>query len=302
MTGRRSGSPAPIIARKSASLLSLGVTMTVMCFLASLAVVALLLINHAVKNWDRGLSREITVQIEQLSAVDIEKELKRAVVVLEHTRGVLKVEVLDRTQGMKLLEPWLGKSGLEDLPIPRLIRVTIDEATPPDYSALQAELEAAVKGVALDTHDRWREDLATAGQRMSVMAVLILILISIASMTLAAFGARAALEANRHVVEVLRLVGAENRFIAREINRRFLALGLGAGVLGGVLALICLLALGWSGQAATDHLTNGNRSMLYSFMGLGWQQLSYLLLVPVLSAIFVTVAARVTLLRLLENS
>ncbi len=293
---------APIISPRSASLLSLGVTMTVMCYLACLAVAGLLLINRAVENWDKGLSREVTVQVQQLSAIDIEDELKKATAILQQTSGVLKVEVLDRAQGLRLLEPWLGKSGLEDLPIPRLIRVTIDEAAPPDYQALQGELESKVKGVALDTHGRWRDELARAGAKMSALAIAILVLISVASMTLAAFGARAALETNREVVEVLRLVGAENRFIAGEINRRFLALGLVAGSLGCIIAVLCLLVLGWSGQISTGPLTNGTTTMLYSVSNFGWQTLAYLLLVPLLSAIFVAGAARVTLMRLLESS
>lgn len=302
MTDQRRGIQGPIIERKSAALLSLGVTMTVMCFLASLAVAALLLINRAVENWDRGLSREITVQVQQLSAVEIEAELKKAAAILGQTSGVVKIEILSRAQGIKLLEPWLGKSGLDDLPIPRLIRVTIDETAPPDYQGLERELKANVKGVALDTHDRWRDELAIAGAKLSGLAVAILILISLASMTLATFGARAALEANRHVVEVLRLIGAENRFIAREIHRRFLGLGLGAGLLGSALALICLFALGWTGQASTGQLASGSTALLYSIASLGWQKILYLLLIPLFSAIFVTLAARVTLMHLLENS
>jgi cell division transport system permease protein len=298
----REGRASPIISPKSASLLSLGVTMTVMCYLACLAVAGLLLINRAVENWDKGLSREITVQIQQLSAVDMEQQLAKARIILQKTSGVVKVEVLDRSVGVKLLEPWLGKSGLEDLPIPRLIRVTIDEASPPDYDALRTELEGEVDGLALDTHGRWRDELSRAGSKMSALAVAILVLISLSSMTLAAFGARAALDSNREIVEVLRLIGAENRFIAREINRRFLYLGLWSGCLGCFLALMSLFALGWSGHGSADQLGIGTMSMLYSVNGLPWKNLSYILLVPLLSSLFVAIAARITLMRLLENS
>ena len=302
MTFFSDGRSAPIISPKSASLLSLGVTMTVMCYLACLAVAGLLLINRAVENWDKGLSREITVQIQQLSAVDMEQELAKAKAILQRTSGVVKVEVLDRSVGVKLLEPWLGKSGLEDLPIPRLIRVTIDETVPPDYDALRAKLESEVHGVALDTHGRWRDELSRAGSKMSGLAIAILVLISLASMTLAAFGARAALDSNREIVEVLRLIGAENRFIAREINRRFLYLGLMSGCLGCLLALVSLFALGWSGQGPADQLGNGTISALYAVNGVPWNKLSYIFLVPLLSSVFVAIAARLTLMRLLENS
>ncbi|MEO6608412.1 MAG: hypothetical protein ABIN69_08070 [Aestuariivirga sp.] len=293
---------APIITSRSASLLSLGVTMTVMCYLACLALAGLILINRAADNWDKGLSREITVQVQQLSEADIEVELAKAKDILQSTRGVLKIDVLDRAVGMKLLEPWLGRTGLEDLPIPRLIRVTIDEGAPPDYKALQTKLESNVKGVALDTHGRWRDELSRAGAKMSLLAIAILVLIALASMTLSAFGARAALESNRETVEVLRLVGAENHFIANQINRRFLRLGFTAGALGFLIALVSLLALGWSAGVATGNVPNDSMSLLFAPAGLGWRILSWLLLVPILSAIFVAVAARLTLMRLLENT
>jgi cell division protein FtsX len=40
-----------------------------------------------------------------------------------------------------LLEPWLGTSNLDDLPIPRLIRVTINEVSTPDFVALEKQLK-----------------------------------------------------------------------------------------------------------------------------------------------------------------
>ncbi len=276
--------------------------MTVMCYLACLAVAGLLLINRAVNNWDKGLSREVTVQVQPVASIDIEEQLSKASVILKSTPGVLKAEILPRSEGMKLLEPWLGKSGLEDLPIPRLIRVTIDEAGPPDYQALEAELQSQIKGASLDTHGRWRDELSHAGAKMSALAILVLVLIALASMTLAAFGARAALESNREVVEVLRLVGAENSFIAREINRRFFRLGLLGGLLGCLMALLSLLAFEWSGQVATDAVATGGTAMLYSISGLGWMKLAWLLSVPLLSSVFVAVSARFTLMRLLGNS
>ena len=60
---------------------------------------------------------------------DIDKELAKAKVLLETTVGVTNVEVLERDAGAKLLEPWIGTGNLEDLPIPRLIRVTINEVS-----------------------------------------------------------------------------------------------------------------------------------------------------------------------------
>ena len=293
--------PAAIISRNTASLASLGVTMTVMCYLAALAIAALIMVNQAVDNWNRGLAQEFTVQVKVLSAVDVEQELTKASALLEATPGVLKAEVLNKAQAMKLLEPWLGTENLDDLPVPRLIRVTINPALPPDYTILQRQLEARVKGAVLDTHGQWRDELARAGMKFSVLAIAVLVLISLGAITLAGFGARAALETNREVVDVLRLVGAENRFIARQINRRFLRLGLGAGLLGLMMALLTLFALGWLGQMSGAGLDQATIGLLPSSWRFDKMTVSCLLLVPAFSAILVTVSARVTLLRLLRS-
>ena len=53
--------------------------------------------------------------------------------------------IVDREATARLLEPWLG-SGLDidELPVPRLVIVTIDEANPPDFAAMRAALAPKV--------------------------------------------------------------------------------------------------------------------------------------------------------------
>ena len=70
--------PGPIIPSNAGTLRSLTVTMTVMCYLACLAIGALILINRAVSSWTAGLSREMTVQVRQIHSVNIEVELGKA--------------------------------------------------------------------------------------------------------------------------------------------------------------------------------------------------------------------------------
>ena len=183
--------------------------MTVMCYLACLAIGALILIDRAVETWTSGLSREVTVQIRLMQNADIDKELAKAKVLLETTVGVTRVEVLERDAGAKLLEPWLGTGSLEDLPIPRLIRVTIDEAAPPDFIALDSQLKKSVSGASLDTHRRWEVELTRMARALSTLSYAILALICISAIAMVIFATRTVLDANRQVVDVLHLVGAK---------------------------------------------------------------------------------------------
>jgi cell division transport system permease protein len=48
---------------------------------------------------------------------------------------------------------------------------------------------------------------------------------------------------NREIVEVLHFVGATDRFIAREFEKHFLSLGIRAGLVGAVCAMLVFLLM-----------------------------------------------------------
>jgi cell division transport system permease protein len=65
---------------------------------------------------------------------------------------------------------------------------------------------------------------------------------------------------NRHVIEVLHLIGARDAFIGEHFQRHFLLLGLKGGAIGGVGALVLFtllqLASSWIGDPAqVDHIS-----------------------------------------------
>ena len=62
---------------------------------------------------------------------------------------------------------------------------------------------------------------------------------------------------NREIVEVLHLVGATDRFIAREFERHFLSLGIRAGLVGA----ICAMAVFFTMPALMELLGGGMVSM-----------------------------------------
>ncbi len=292
--------PAAIIPSEAAPLRTMTVTMTVMCYLACLAIGALVLINRAVDDWTHGISREVTVQLRQLSNVDMEAELQKAVELLQATPGVTGVEALDRKASLKLLEPWLGKANLDELPVPRLIRVTIDEANPPDFTVIEKNLTANVKGSSLDTHRRWETELARMAHSLTLLSWWILALICGSAVAMVIFAARSALDANREVVDVLRLVGAKNSFIARQIGQRFLITGLGAGFAGIILAGLTFFLLGSTGQAGDAGVAAASYGLIFAPQGEMIYTIAYLLAVPIAATFIALLTARLTLSHMLQ--
>lgn len=291
--------PEAIIPPKEAPLRTLVMAMAVMCYLAVLAAGGLVLINRSVEAWTGDLSREVTVQIREIAGRNMEEDLAKAAAILKATPGILKVTVLDEKAAIALLEPWIGGiEGLEDLPVPRLIAVEIDPDNPPDFAALDIALRNEVPGVSLDTHKRWQAELTRMARVLTTLAYAILVLIGICAIAIVIFATRAALEANREVVEVLHLVGARDSFIARQVWGRFLKTGLGAGIIGLVLGILTFfLAAG----AAPESFS----AIAREFLSLSSAKLvqNYLVLaaVPLVATLICLITSRVTLMRILKS-
>lgn len=290
--------PGAIIPANVASLKSLTVTMAVMCYLACLAIGALVLVDRAVKSWTGGLSRELTVQIRQVQGADIEAEVARAETVLKAYPGVTEVQVLSRADSARLLEPWLGSRSLDALPVPRLIRVKTADAASFDPAGLADGL-AEVKGVTVDTHQKWQTELTRMARALSLLSYLILGLISLSAVAIVIFATRAVLQANRHVVDLLHLVGAYDRYIARQIDGRFLRTGLVAGFVGIVMGLLTFLALGFSGLGGGGGFASASRSLLLAPPDIAIWNYGLLFSVPFAATLICLVTSRLTLLRLL---
>ncbi len=289
----------PIIRPEAAPIKALTVTMTVMCYLACLAIGALILINRAVDTWTSGLSREVTVQVRMLKDSDVDGEVARAKAILNATSGVVSVNVLARDAGAKLLEPWLGSGNLEDLPIPRLIRVTIDETHPPDFIALAETLRTSVKGAVLDTHRRWEAELTRMADALSMLSYAILSLICMSAIAMVIFATRTVLDANDHVVDVLHLVGAKNSYIARQIDGRFLKTGLMAGLLGVGLGILTFFLLGLTGTVGAGGIADASRGLLFATPDIAVWSYGALLSVPIFATLICLITSRVTLIRML---
>lgn len=291
--------PEAIMPARASSLRTLTIAMTVMCYLACLASGGLILINRSVDAWKGDLAREMTVQIREIEGRDMEQEIAKAEAILKSTDGVLAVKVLSKEEAIALLEPWLGSIGeLGDLPIPRLITVTIDPDAPPDLDRLEKSLAAEIPGASLDTHKRWQSELTRMASVLTSIALAILGLIGFCAIAIVVFATRSALEANREVVAVLHLVGARDGFIARQVWGRFLKTGLTAGLIGLAFGLgTFFVAL----NAAPDSFAAIDREYLTFGSGHFWGNYAALAAVPLVATIISLITSRMTLLRILKD-
>ncbi|MBI3451887.1 MAG: cell division protein [Rhodospirillales bacterium] len=220
----------------------------VLVFLATLALVLALTLAGAAGRFQAGLSGTLTVEIPVPAGGQAgEARLARALEVLRQTPGIAAADPLSREHIAGLLEPWLGKfAGLEDLPLPQLIDVRLAPGATVDLAALGARLETAAPGTNVDDHRRWLVSLQRLARLAVGLAVLIVVLVAAAAAAAVAFATRAGLSVHHDAVDLLHLIGAEDRYIARQFAHEALILAFKGGLAGLVAAVAILAAIAFA--------------------------------------------------------
>lgn len=263
--------PAPVVPPQSVAGKALILVIAIMCYLACLSAGFLTLVATAAADWQSDIAREVTIQVKPLDGIAMEPRLQRSMDLARGVRGVGSVRLIDEEESRRLVEPWLGSGiDLSQLPVPRLIIVALDDPSHADLAALGQALTREVRGASLDDHAIWAARLRTMAGTMVAAGVAILILV-LFSMTLSVvFATRAATAGNRDIIAVLHIVGAEDRFIAREFQRHFLVLGLKGGAIGGASAIVSFLIVGWLTQEGAGSSVADQAQALFGGVHIGW--------------------------------
>ncbi|WP_338549809.1 cell division protein FtsX [Roseovarius phycicola] len=261
-----------------------------MAFLAVFTVALSMATGRLADRWGSELAQSSTIRISAPEG-QMQAQTAAALRVLDTTSGVASARALDEAEQRALLEPWFGPDlPVETLPIPQLIEV-IEDGDGFDAEGLRLRLAAEVPGAVLDDHTRWRRPLVDAASRLRTLGLVSLILIAGTTAAMITLAANAALAANTQVISVLRLVGAQDSYIARAFVRRFTLralFGAAVGVLLGGLAVFLLPAAQEEGGFLTG-------------LGFhGWQWI-WLIVIPPLAAAVSFVATRTAARKTLKD-
>lgn len=262
-----------------------------MSFLAVFALALSLTTDRIAERWSSELARTSTIRISA-PAGQVDAQTEAALRVLRTTPGVSLARVLSTDEQRELLSPWFGPDlPIENLPLPQLIEIEEGGEGGMDAEGLRQRLAAEVPGAVLDDHARWREPLVKAADRLRMLGVVSLGLIGLTTAVMITLAANAALSANGKVIQVMRLVGARDIYIARAFVRRYTLRALTGAAIGTALAV---LAVVFVPQDATQD----------GFLtGLGFENAEWFLplLIPVLAAIVAFWATRTAALRTLKE-
>ena len=239
----------PIVPAGSVTGKSLTLVVSIMCFLACLTAGAVYMINQSASAWLREVASEVTVQVEPRERVDIEKTIRDIKTFLDRQPGIVAVKPMSHADSAALLEPWLGQSdALKALPMPRMIAVELDRSGPPELGDIRAQLIKQFPNANIDDHRQWQQQIRAVTRSFALGGLAILFLVGAATTAIIVSATRSSIASNREIVEVLHYVGATDRFIAREFSGHFLSLGIRAGLVGAICAMLVFFALPFAMQ------------------------------------------------------
>lgn len=270
---------------KDASSRYLPVVIAAMVFLATLALIGLFSIHSAIGNWSAAVSGNLTVEIAYVEGQDLDKKMSKAAQALKTFPGVEDVRPLSLDETAQLLTPYLGRVDIiKQLPLPRLIEITISEGSPIDLLAAAKKLSSEVPGAILNTHRPWLDKMILLARSVQSLAAAVMLLVGIVTVIIIVFAARTGMVMHHDIIEVLHLIGARDSYIARQFQNYFARLSLFGAVPGLIMAIIIMQIL----SILADRLEAGLISAPSMILE-GWIALA---MVPVLVVLLTTITVR----------
>jgi cell division transport system permease protein len=217
-----------------------------MVYLAATGGISLIWLGDALRNWDAALTSILTLQLPSDTS---DARIAVAIATLKQAKGVVSARLLDQSETAKLLQPWLGTAmPVDALPLPRLIDVRVDPNADIDYPTLRQHLDSVIPNAQLDNNRAWLSNMRSFALRAEGVIGVGVIVVTALIVTIVVFTARIGLAIHRSVVELLHLLGAQDRYIARQFQIHALWLGLRGGMIGGVAAVVTVMILGPAGR------------------------------------------------------
>lgn len=288
----------PLVPASNVSGNALMLVIAIMAFLACLTLGAVSMVRATAQSWQSQISREITIQIKPDDTLDMEKALADARDLALTFDGTTNGNIVDKAATARLLEPWLGEGlDLDELPVPRLVIITIDEQNPPDFDGLRKALTETVPQAILDDHRTWVDRLVAMARTTALIGTGILVLVFSAMVLTVIFATRGALSGNRHIVEVLHFVGAEAGFVASEFQKHFLKISLKGAGAGGLLAALSFATASYWQSRSLATPQSDQAAALFGTFTVGYTGYLGIAAIVIIVALLTTLTARFTVMR-----
>lgn len=252
-------------------------------------------------NWEKDILGAITVQIipveDENKHIDVsktEEQLNKVFQYMENISGVKSVHALDKQTIEKLMRPWLGsKVDISSLPVPQLLDVQLKPNAEINYDEVTLGLHKVTPNASIDNHRLWLNKLIKFATSLKTIAMSVLIMVIAIGAFSIYYSARTSLNVNIASIEILHIIGAQDKYIANQYAKSYGKIGFFAGVIGLMIAIPCIVLVGRYGISTGSGLLNG---ATLSSMDWLWIMMS-----PLFSLFYASTTAYYTVRKSLEK-
>jgi cell division transport system permease protein len=217
-----------------------------MVFLLSLVFVGSISLSSSLSQLNLGGYERLTIEIPLHGVQNPEALITNVTSTLQRIPGVTQAKLVDNEDVLRLLQPWVGQVNLlDDFTLPALIDVDIKSGTTINVTELYNLLRQYAPGIRIEEHSHWQNMLEKLRLSLEVIAYLFIGLIGATVMITISLITRSSLATHASIIDVLRLVGAHNHYIARKFQNRAFWLAIKGGFWGVVIALPTIFFLNW---------------------------------------------------------
>lgn len=258
-------------------------------------------VSSMASNWEKDIMGAITVQIipveDENKHIDVEKteeQLNKVLHYMENISGVKSVHALDTQTIEKLMRPWLGsKVDISSLPIPQLLDIQLKPNAEINYDEITFGLHKVTPNASIDNHRLWLNKLIKFATSLKTIALSVLLMVVAIGAFSIYYSARTSLNINIASIEILHIIGAQDKYIANQYAKSYGKIGFFAGVIGLLVAIPCIILVGRYGVSTGSGLLNGASLSRIDWL---WMMIS-----PLFSLLYASVTAYYTVRKSLEK-
>jgi cell division transport system permease protein len=208
---------------------------------------------------------------------------------LKDTSGVTNVQKVDPEKLKTMLKVWTGDTSANiDFPLPTLLDVEFDREHFSDIDSIKQRLRAISPDIAVENHNNWSQKLIIFGKSLRLITVLIGSFILFCAAIIVILVTKSALQAYYSTLDILRLLGAKDSYIAKIFQNQVLKSSFYGGIYGVVFAIPAVYAF----MIVIKHL--GLEGLYWNSML--WRTIAVVAIIPFTVALLGVLVSRITVL------
>lgn len=267
--------------------------LAIMVALMLLAAGAALTLSSVARQTGQQIASGVTVQVVNADPAAREGEADALLAALRREPGVVAATRVPQAELETMLAPWFGQNPGAVVPVPALVELRLagaaDAAT---VARLQRRADALAPGALVHAEADWLGPVLRVFGSLRWLALAVVALMAGIGMAAVWLAARNALAGNADTIEVVHLLGGDDRQIAGVFERAMWRDALGGALVGALLGAAVLWLLGSQFRAL------GGWAPAAAPPTAGWAALA---LIPAGAAILAVLVTRVTVLARLRK-